>query len=150
MPDLATHVILAAGVSLGVRNKRATAPLVLGAVLPDALSRIPSILFSDVLWYAEALHTPFVLLLCCYLISHFFTQQHRAGIFGWMCLGVVLHLVPDALQRHVSHGYFWLFPFSFFDYTWGLYWSEESLVVLPGLLIAAALIFAAVKRAGKA
>ncbi|MDD5675133.1 MAG: metal-dependent hydrolase [Chitinivibrionales bacterium] len=147
MPDLATHIALGLGVGAVINNRRIIPPLLLGTVLPDVCSRIPSILYDKVYWYAEACHTPFVMLLWCYLLSLFFKTGVRKTMFLWMYVGVIIHLVPDALQRHVAHGYFWFFPFSWYDPHGGFFWSEDSMVFVPFLAVAAVIFLITQKSA---
>ena len=115
-------------------------PLVLiGAVLPDLLARVPVILYEPLVWYVMPLHTPIVLLAVTYLIALGFPAAVRRRALGWLYFGVMLHLVADGLQRHIGPSYWWFFPFNWWTYEVGLFWPESSFYALPLLLVAALL-----------
>jgi hypothetical protein len=136
MPDLLTHSLAA---YLATRcwfwhrwRPRSWAIIfVAGTMLPDLLSRPFYILFPLSYWWAMPLHTPVGITLVGWLITGLFPANERRVVFTSLFAGAMLHFLLDAPQKHIAAGYFWLFPFSWTTYEWGLWWPEESLRVLP-------------------
>jgi hypothetical protein len=145
MPDLLTH---SAAAYLTTRHwfgrpgiPRATAILfIVGTMLPDVLSRPFYILFPALHWWVMPLHTPAGMLIVCWVITGFFQAAERWRVFIALISGVLLHFVLDAPQKHIAAGYFWLFPFSWKTYEWGLWWSEDSVRILPGVILLVAIV----------
>lgn len=144
MPDLLTHY-LTAKIITGKSATRAISPFFLGTILPDVLSRIPSIVIINLFekydchldWFLAIFHSPLVLILICLLIAYFFEENLRKGVFKLLILGTALHLVLDMLQKtFTSHsGYLWFFPFSFKSFNIPFFWPDQSLYFIPILLI---------------
>lgn len=131
MPDLVTHTIFAY-----IIRKRKWTPhfliiFLIGAMLPDLVSRPFTILFDEYQYLFNTFHTPIALILISYLISLFFSDDIKRKVFVILLFGVFTHLFLDLFQINVkTEGYGWLFPFSKFDFQIGLFWAEDSLLVL--------------------
>ena len=140
MPDLMTHLLLpwAAGRSAGWARPR-LALFCLGGVLPDLVSRVPSIALSrwpDLASIFSAFHTPIGVLILCLGLVMIFPEKDRTRYLGWLISGAGLHLVLDLLQLTVNpHSYHWLFPLTFQDFQLGLFWPDQTVLALPVLLI---------------
>ncbi len=140
MPELVTHAI--AGCLLARRH---LVLVFVGALLPDLLTRIPNALFSFLKIaggedWVRPLHSPVPLVLVALLLSFLFDSSIRRQVFSALMLGIMSHLVLDFFQRRTpdpgwqivpERGYQWLFPFSQFDFQFGLYGPEASLLLLP-------------------
>ncbi len=153
MPGLATHVLVNTITARGLKAGQYTPIFILGSLLPDVLTRVPSntlgiieklfwefahidvqALSIHLKWFMAPFHSPVILLLLCYLLAMVFPLKIRKPVFGWLYGGVLLHLGLDALQRHIGVAYYWLFPFSWHSYSHGLFWPETPLYGLPLLL----------------
>lgn len=138
MPDGLFHI--AAADLAGRCRSRELPHLLLGAILPDLISR-PAARFlpRQLDWAVHALHAPAVvalLALAYLLIAVPEARRRRAG--RALLLGAFTHYALDALQIEVRPGYFWLFPFSWVSGNLGIFWPEQSLTGLPFLLGAVA------------
>ena len=141
MPSLETHVIVNSIFGKFFRAKKNMPFFIIGGILPDILTRIPTMLHEGSYWYVVSFHTPLVQVIVCYLIAMCFKIEYRRSVFLWLYCGVVFHFLPDALQRHMGKGYSWFFPFYFDSYQWGLFWPEESLLFVPILLLLWLLVY---------
>lgn len=135
MPGLAVHVCVNGTAGILFRARRYLWLFILGGVLPDALTRVPGIVLPSAYWLVVPLHTPLVLLLVCYVVVFALPAPQRGLSFAWLYGGVVMHLLPDALQKHLGSGYPWLFPFSYSSYSGGLFWPDEAVFALPVVAI---------------
>ena len=147
MADLVTHA--AVGVLLKAATSRThAAAFIAGALLPDLLSRLPSMICSaarvivdvpSLLIYGwDPLHTPVGMLLSAYAISLLFVAEQRVGIFWNLLGGMLLHMAIDLLQSHLGVGYPLLFPFSTRAFELGVIGSEATVpLALPLALLAA-------------
>lgn len=137
MPDLATHILFNAISGRFFRAKENMTFFIAGAVLPDLLTRVPASVLpqSSLNYFFLPLHSPLPLLVVNYAIVLFFPARKRKSCFWWLNGGVLLHLLADSLQIHMGPGYYWLYPFSWSTYHWGLFWPEASLYLLPFLVI---------------
>jgi hypothetical protein len=140
MPGLAVHAGLNTFTGMLLRARRYLWLFILGGMLPDILTRIPSILVPATYWYVVPFHAPLVLVVVCYVLCFTVPQPYRITAFFWLCGGVALHCIPDAFQKHLGMGYPWLFPFSWRSYQWGLFWPEQSLWALPVLAVTALIV----------
>jgi hypothetical protein len=138
MPDLITHVAAAHLLKrpFEIRDpSRNHAPVrtifYLGAMLPDLLSRPWYILFPPVQDWVVAFHTPFGMLLTCGLLTLLFERNLRGKVFLWLMAGVLLHFGMDCLQKQVTGNNFWLFPFSWRNFGYGLFWAGEAVTFMP-------------------
>lgn len=135
MPDLVTHTAAAFLLTKQQRFDRYRVFIYLGTILPDIISRPIYILWPEFYSYTVGIHTPLFILFSILLISEFFVSEIRRQIFGYLLLGACLHLLLDALQKHLVGGYFWLFPISWNTYSWGLYWPETMVRLFPFWLL---------------
>jgi hypothetical protein len=147
MPDLLTHVVVAAGCREAARSRHVTAWFLVGTALPDLLTRPFTVVSPGLYWLVMPLHTPLGLVLATTVLSQLFSPRRRARAFVNLLGGEAVHLLLDALQKHIGTGYLWLFPFSWSSYEVGLFWPEESLYLLP-LWVALAAVLAARRTRG--
>lgn len=131
MPDLVTHTAAAFLLTKSERFDRYRALIYLGTILPDIISRPLYILKPELYSYTLGLHTPVFMLIFILFLSEFFIDEIRRQVFGYLGLGVVFHFALDALQKHLVGGYFWLFPFSWSTYSWGIFWPETTVRLFP-------------------
>ena len=144
-----THLLIpyALGRSVGRPSKRPRSWLAvfcLGAVLPDLLTRAPAVAFPTSRWIGfltAPLGTPAGLVVFCLGFAFLFAQDQRTRTFGWLMAGVGLHLALDLLQKGLgTTGYDWFFPVSWASPRLGLFWPDETVLILPllaGLAVAA-------------
>ncbi len=146
MPDLITHAAFAS--FFADRKYRWIFFLLLGAILPD-VTRFFFLIAPDnhsAYWFFSALHSPVVAVVFTLLLAFFFAPEIRKSAWLWMLLGIGLHFGLDIFQRHLSEfSYPWLFPFSFYGTSWGLFWPEDPLYIAPFLALAA-IIFYLIRR----
>jgi membrane-bound metal-dependent hydrolase YbcI (DUF457 family) len=142
VPDLITHTAFAFFFS--DKRYRNLFFLLLGAILPD-VTRFLFLFAPDnhtVFWFFTALHSPVVLIVLAWLISYFFDEKIRYAAFSWIFFGVVSHLGLDLFQKHFGlFSYPWLFPFSLYGSSWGLFWPEAPLFIAPFLALAAVIFW---------
>ena len=135
MPDLATHVVAAYLVVEARPEWRTGAvPFLLGTVLPDVLTRPFYMALPELFWFFFPLHSPFALLFVCYPLSLLFKWRPRHKVFLPLYLGCLMHIGLDLLQKSVTQAYAPLFPFSWAQWSAGLFWPDEGLLLLPVLL----------------
>lgn len=140
MPDIATHVLAA----YLVKKVAGIGPLplfLLGAILPDILSRPLYIMFPGLFWAVRPFHSIIVIALLCLFLSHLFHQDRRKQAFKVLLAGALFHLFLDFLQKTLYSNYLWLFPFSTYSPNLGLFWPEESLLALPFLGLISLLVY---------
>lgn len=136
MPDLLTHVLFAYP-ARKIWSKKLVFILV-GSIFPDLLGRAFGVFISNssiVGWYQTVVHTPFSLILITYSLSFFFPQKERRTIFTFLLIGIASHLFLDLFQKSIGVGYLWLFPFSFSTFQIPLIWPDESIFLIPVLVI---------------
>lgn len=136
MPDLITHTIVA----YLVRNRNIKIHnliiYLLGAMLPDLATRPFMIIFPPLRHFFHAFHTPIALAIIIIVISYFFEESKQRLVIFLLSLGTLTHLFLDAMQQGVAdRGYGWLFPFSYIDFRFGLFWPEDSISVLPFIIL---------------
>lgn len=142
MPDLVTHSLVSRILLFGKRKKYLLFFLI-GAILPDLVSRIPALFFARCYrcsWFVSVMHTPVVLIFCVLLISMFFRKPKV--IFTSLILGVFSHLFLDAFQQHLGGGYYWFFPFSFVALEFGWFWPETCLYFILPLTLLTLVVYA--------
>ena len=140
MPDLLTH---AAAAHLAGRRwfpRPAAILFTVGTMLPDLLSRPFYIIFPALHWWVMPLHTPIGVALVCWMVTGLFKKEQRKIVFVALFAGAMFHFLLDAPQKHVVAGYFWLFPFSWTTYEWGLWWSEDSVRIVPFVILLVAFV----------
>ena len=141
MPDLFAH--FASGYLISYPNKfqRYSALFVLGAILPDVLTRIPEIVFErflglPVFHFFNALHTPVGVIFASYILSFVLVEKERKSAFICFLSGSLVHIALDLMQRQFYHAvYMPLFPFSMETFQWGIYHYNTSLTFFLPLLI---------------
>ena len=133
MPDLVTHLATGYGAAIPfLKNSTARVFFLTGVLLPDLLSRPIYILVPGTYDAVAPLHTPVGYAIACWLLVQACADKGLRDTAFWYLLGGGgLHFALDALQRHIWDGYCWLFPFSRASYSWGLFWPEDSLNLLP-------------------
>lgn len=147
MPELVTHGIVAYAVGRLAKFQSLTLIVIGGTLLPDVIVRSASIFFKGkFVWLFLPLHTPFVLVILCYVVSLLYRVGERKRIFLASTLGVIIHLVLDSLQKHYGLGYLWLFPFSWQKFEFGVFWPEESMFVIPIMIAIGGLMYLREKR----
>jgi hypothetical protein len=138
VPDLVTHVAANFLAGKAARAGRALPAFIAGAVLPDIVSRAPAIVDYRFGGLGAPFHSFFGLLALCYAIALLLPEKERRLNFAWLTAGAFLHLGLDALQRHLGPGLPLLFPFSWWTYSRGLFWPEDSLLAagpLTGIVL---------------
>jgi len=150
MPDGLTHLITGyIGCQHWLRGGRLTLFL-LGCLLPDILLRGGRLLFvahpqKDLLeLYLTPLHTPIACLFVCLAIAQFFSSKINKEAFILLYVGCFVHFIMDLLQCTIGgcgftverlDGYHWLYPFSWLDFQFGLFWAEDApyalLILIP-------------------
>jgi hypothetical protein len=131
MPDLITHTAAAFLVTRRGRFDQYRVFIYLGTILPDVISRPIYILKPELYTYTVGIHTPVFMLFFILLLSEFIIRDIRRIVFWSLALGVGIHLLLDAFQKHLAGGYFWLFPVSWSTYSWGLFWPEITVRLFP-------------------
>lgn len=135
MPDLITHCLASRIIVLG-RFKKYLLLFLIGAILPDVLSRVPHFFLAfsyRCSWVIAVFHSPLVLILFVLIFALLFKDKKQAG--SGLFFGMVFHLFLDSFQRHIGGSYYWFFPFSFKTGEFGLFWPEESLSFIPYLIL---------------
>ncbi|MEL6350064.1 MAG: metal-dependent hydrolase [Myxococcota bacterium] len=144
MADLVTHAAVAVLVKAATGRPH-VAVFVAGNLLPDLLSRLPSIMLNMVgapraMVYAwEPMHTPFGMVVAAYFLSLWFPADQRRMIFLNLLGGMFLHLGLDMLQTHLQKGYTLLFPFSMRGFELAVIGSEATVPWAIPLAILAAI-----------
>lgn len=146
MPDLLTHAIVASVAAARMRRRLLTL-VVLGTVLPDALSVLPRLAIEwtariagfeapdRVLGAFAVFHIPLPLALFFWLVAFSRPPGQRLSFLVAMTFGGWLHLGLDFLQFHLSGpSYHPLYPFSSWAWEAGWIGTEDSLLALPLLV----------------
>jgi hypothetical protein len=123
--------------------------ILLGTILPDILGRIAGVFMSGspiVGWYQLSVHTPFSLILFIYAFSFLFPQKERQNIFTFLTLGTFIHFFLDFFQKQIYLGNLWLFPFSFKTFNLPLIWPDETIFLIPILILINLSIFLFFKK----
>jgi len=139
VPDPLTHVCIAYLAGRAVRLRRGLAVFLIGTLLPDVITSVPSTVLGGYWFFAPA-HTPVGVLVWGYAASLLFRREDRRLAFICLAAGGWLALALDALQDHVAGGYMLLFPFSWAEYELHLIGPEASLSWLPFLVPAVVLV----------
>lgn len=143
MPDLMSHVLIALiiGELFNVRKKSL---IVMGAIAPDVLSKLDLLYFHfgipKVITFSS-FHTPFMCFLLSLFISAFFVYPKLKTVILFN-IGAISEFSSDFFVKHFSTaGQRIFYPLSLHNYAYGLFWSDDSLYILIGLL----LIYASIK-----
>jgi hypothetical protein len=149
MPDLITHLVATHFISRTpnlFRNKlldfyNAYRLLIyLGTIFPDLISKPLAFLSWKLYNFSIALHSPFCVLIECFIFSQFIYIKNRKTTFGIMIFFSFFHILVDSLQEGINPGYQILYPFSFNRYGFNWVSSEMYLQALVVFLIIAILI----------
>jgi len=143
--DLITHACSALIPGAFVRT-RLLGPVVIGAVLPDLVSRLPATVLELLRhgglaipgWLSMpwgVLNEPFALVLVCLLLAQAFRTSDRWLVFRGLLVGCALHVGLDVLQDHHGDGYLLLFPLSRARFELGWIDSEATVVWAPWLAL---------------
>lgn len=138
MPDLCTHLLTAQLVKRTPElfsSKYGGTPqrilFYMGTMLPDLLSRPWYILFPPLKDWVIAMHTPIGALLSFAILSYFFEPHFRKSAFFNLCGGGALHFFLDAFQKQILGNNFWLFPFSWKDFGFDVFWAGDVIPLVP-------------------
>lgn len=152
MADLVTHACLGALIALPFGRGR-VAMAAMGAVLPDLVSRVPSLALELVglapewvLDLAFVGHVPLGTVLWCGLFAQAFAERGRA--FAWLGVGALTHYGLDLLQDHHGVGYQLAVPLSGVRFELGWIGSEATVGLAPWLLALTLLLLALAARRG--
>jgi hypothetical protein len=140
MPDLLTHSAAAYLTARRWLPRPAAILFIVGTMLPDVLSRPFYIVFPVLHWWVMPLHTPVGIAVVCWMATGFFKIAERRIVFIALMAGAMFHFLLDAPQKHIAAGYFWLFPFSWTTYERGLWWSEDSVRIVPFVILLVAIV----------
>lgn len=133
-----------------------------GALLPDLLSRVPTIgltrlhdqhgwpIPEPLIYGWLPLHLPTGMLLSAALLAFLFPAAERPAVFRALLGGMVLHLGVDLLQDHYGVGYALLYPFSLWSWELGLMGSEDTVLLAPFLVGLTAFVWWRKGRGGSA
>lgn len=145
MPDLITHVTIAHILRRPfelVKQQKAVLPFrtlfLLGTILPDILTRPFYILFPIDQDWTVALHTPLGGWLSCTIIAFLFKPAIRKRAYINLLGGAGIHFLLDSLQKQIVGNNFWLFPFSYKNFSIGIMTAGELIPFIPlwiGLVI---------------
>ena len=134
MPEWVTHVLIGLVLAeLLFIPKRSV--VLLGAILPDLFAKLVLLrLFIPIPhWnysFLSMAHTPFVLFLVCLLLAPLFRYEYRKIVY-WLMVGGLSHIFSDMLLKHyLGGGMALLFPFSNMKFSLGLFWPDESYLLL--------------------
>ena len=154
MADLLTHSLVnyVVGASSGRLRAGEVSWLVSGGLLPDLLSRVPTMALEalplpqslsqslcGVFEGGELFHTPvgiagFALAVCLLLPSVFVAPPGRLRAGALLAAGGLLHIGIDLLQRHLVPGYIPLYPLSRSWFEVGLFPETASHYSWPVLI----------------
>lgn len=136
MPDLITHTVAAYMIRSRKIKVHNLIIYLIGAMLPDLATRPFMILVPKTQHFFQAFHTPVALALIIYGIVQFFDKKIRLTVARMLSYGTLTHLFLDMFQDSVAdRGYGWFFPFSYLDFRIGLFWPEDSVAIVPILLL---------------
>ena len=154
MPDLLTHSLLNLVLPMGALRRRELGVFVFGGVLPDLVSRVPTLFISrfirpllgrtavDLDWLVNgftALHLPIGLAAACGLLASGLPGFLWGGISRRRALallvgGGAVHLLADVTQAHMRPAYRYLFPFSMRPLELGWFDADLGFMTWPVLL----------------
>ena len=150
MPELVTHLSLAAVLGRVRGRWHETLLFLLGTALPDIVGR-PLLLVPGVPALMNApSHALVVQPVLAGVACLFFAQPRRDRVFALLLAGCLLHLVCDALQSHYGawFTYHFLFPFSLRHSGGGFFHPSASICGAPWFLALALVCW--LPRLGKA
>ncbi len=110
-----------------------------GAILPDLVSKPPTIVFpgQDVYWFVQPTHAPIAVALMGFALVMFLEERLRGRFLMLLGLGIASHYLLDLMQKHLLGGaYYWLFPFSWITFNIPVFWPSDTVLAIPFLLLA--------------
>ncbi|MDM7924465.1 MAG: hypothetical protein QUS35_00425 [bacterium] len=138
MPDLVTHAAIGYLIRRPVEILRPSRDdaskrmlFFLGVILPDILSRPIYILLPGLHDWVVAFHTPAGLLAASGLLASRFEKPFRPTAFRFLVAGGLFHFLLDCFQKQVTGNNFWLFPFSYHDFGFSLFWAGDIVAFAP-------------------
>jgi hypothetical protein len=147
MPDLVTHTAVAHLIRRPFDLKKAPAKapsllilFYLGTILPDILTRPWYILFPATHDWTLPFHTPAGALVACGLLALLFKPGYQKKAFSLLGAGSILHLVLDGFQKQIIGNNFWLYPFTWKDFGYGVIWPGEIMKYIPCWIVAVILL----------
>ena len=149
MPDLVTHVAINHIIRRPFDLSRTQTPIFplrtlfyLGTILPDILTRPWYIIFPETHHWTFLFHTPLGMFITTGLLTLLFESSLRKKAFVNLSAGAGLHFLLDASQKQVVGNNYWLYPFSWKDFGFGIAWAGDFVDRIP-LLIALVVILEA-------
>jgi membrane-bound metal-dependent hydrolase YbcI (DUF457 family) len=141
MADLLVHYAVGRAAAAGARSAVVAECLILGAVLPDVLSK-PFELIFRLGWASAATHSLIPWAALAYAAAHLFRAPLRPAAFLGILLGGWIHFGADMLRDALGMGAVpLLYPFSLgMVEAGGLYHSEDTLQYAPFALGAIAVV----------
>jgi hypothetical protein len=159
MPDLVTHAAIAHLIRRPfdfVESAGAVPSLrilfYLGTILPDILTRPWYILFPVTHDWTLPFHTPAGALAACGLLALLFEPGLQKKAFWLLAAGSILHFILDGFQKQIIGNNFWLYPFTWKDFGYGVIWAGEIMRYIPywlGLVVILEIGMAVYHRARK-
>ena len=123
MPDCFTHVVF--GLLLcEVFTIKHKSLVILGCLLPDIGNLLNLLLNYKFSWFLQPLSTPIGVILLSASIGFLFNIEYKRAV-SLLLLGAGSHLILDFTVRRFEEGILFLFPFSWRQYNFGLYWPEQ-------------------------
>ena len=142
MPDLVTHALFVLPAKKLFPKQLVF--ILIGSILPDLLGRTLGVFPIDsplIFWYQTVIHTPIALILITYSLSFIFPQRERKTIFTFLLIGIASHLFLDLFQKSIGLAYPWFFPLSFSSFQIPLIWPDDTIYLIPILVIINLLIY---------
>ena len=136
MPDWMSHILVGLIIAEAF-NIRKKSLVLLGALLPDVLSKLFLLFFYFDFFNnlsVRSFHSPIMVFLLAILLAPIF-KYNRLKTVILVSVGALSHFLADLTMRHFNSGIRLLFPFSMETYSLGLLWPDESIYFLLGALI---------------
>jgi hypothetical protein len=160
MPDMITHMAIAHLIIRPlVLTKTNRSPgamrwlFYLGTSLPDILTRPWYILIPATHDWMFPFHTPIGAFLACGIFALLFKPALQKKAFMFLGLGSVLHFLLDGFQKQIVGNNYWLYPFTWKDFGYGILWAGDIMTFIPVWLVLIALLEIGIairkKRTGK-
>lgn len=131
MPDWMSHFLIGLIIA-GLFNIRKKSLVLLGALMPDLISKFFLLFFYFGFWDnigLSSFHTPLLNFLLVILITPLFRYDRVKTIF-LISIGLITHFLSDLMLKHFKGGVQLFFPFSMQFYRFNLIWPEQSIYVL--------------------
>ncbi len=131
MPDWMSHLLIVL-IICELFNIRKKSLVLLGALMPDLISKFFLVFFYFGFWNnvtLDSFHTPLVCFLLAILIAHLFRYDRTRTVF-LISIGLITHFLSDLMIRHYAVGMRLFFPFSMNMYRIDLIWPEQAIYVM--------------------